>query len=322
MDKVKIGMIGAGTHAMKVHYPSLAEFGDAEIVAVSELNAERRATAAAQFHIRDTFKDYREMLADVELDAVYIIMRPRLLLDIVLDTLEQKKHIFIEKPPGITADQTRQMREAAEAAGVLTMVGFNRRFIPVMVEAKRQVEERGPITLAVGSFYHNMVGKSPYGPETGEDVVISNAIHCVDTLRWMCGEPRAVKSLIGRHHSEWDNTFNALIEFQSGSIGVLKTHYGAGARIHSFEMHSIGISALINPDIEGLIYRDGQGQPDVLDTSTVAGSGEVYKYYGFYAENHYFMDCIKEGRKPTTNFADALLTMELVDWIKSGRRPG
>ncbi|KPJ63245.1 MAG: hypothetical protein AMS15_01185 [Planctomycetes bacterium DG_23] len=321
MDKVKIGMIGAGTHSMKVHYPSLAEFEDAEIVAVSELDAQRRATAAAHFHIRDTFKDYKEMLADVEMDAVYIIMRPYLLLDIVLYALEQKKHIFIEKPPGVSADQTRQMAQAAKDAGVLTMVGFNRRFIPVMAEAKRQVEERGPIFLAVASFYKNMAGRAPYWPEAGVDVLTADAIHCVDALRWMAGEPSEVTSITARHHSDWTNTFNALIEFQSGSIGILKTHYGAGARIHIFEMHSLDISALINPDVEALIYRDGQGQPDVLDASGFAGSGEFYKYYGFYAENRYFVDCIKEGRQPMTNFADALLTMELVDWIRTGERP-
>jgi virulence factor len=319
MGKVKIGMIGAGTQAMKVHYPSLAEFEDVEIVAVSELDAQRRARAAAQFHIRDTFKDYKEMLADVKLDAVYIIMRPHLLLDIVLYALEQKKHIFIEKPPGISADQTRQMAQAAQETGALTMVAFNRRFIPVMVEAKRQVEERGPIFLAVAGFYKNMAGRSPYWPEV--DVLTADAIHCVDTLRWMGGEVKEVKSITARHHSDWTNTFNALIEFESGSIGILKTHYGAGARIHTFEMHSIGISALINPDVEALIYRDGQGQPDVLDTSELAGSGEYYKYYGFYAENRYFIDCIKQGRQPMTNFADGLLTMELVDWIRTGKRP-
>jgi len=321
MDEVKVGMIGAGTQAMKVHYPSLVKFEDVEIVAVSELNAKRRAAAAAHFHIRDTFKDYKEMLSDVELDAVYIIMAPHLLLDIVLYTLEQKKHIFIEKPPGISSNQTREMAEAAKAARVLTMVGFNRRFIPVMVEAKRQVEERGPIFLAVGSFYKNMTGRPLFWPEVSVDVLTADAIHCVDTLRWMAGEPKEVKSITARHHSDWTNTFNALIEFQSGSIGILKTHYGAGARIHTFEMHSIGISALIDPDTRALIYRDGQGQPDVLDTSNLAGSGEYYKYYGFYAENRYFIDCIKEGRQPMTNFADALLTMELVDWIRTGKRP-
>lgn len=314
MDKVKVGMIGAGGLANSVHYPSLAGFDDVEIAAISDLDEGRLKNTAEKYKVEKTYKDYKKMVNDVELDAVYIIMPPHHLFDLVIHCLNSKLNVFIEKPPGVTAEQTRNMALTAEKNGCYTMVGFNRRFIPLMTEAKRIVRERGEILQCVATFYKNSIGAGPYYAGA-IDILTCDAIHAVDSLRWMGGEVSSVASDVRNIYAEYDNSFNALLKYENGATGVLLTNWVVGKRVHTFEMHAKGISAFVNGDDKAFIYSDNKEEPLILDAREIAGSSENYKYYGFCAESRHFIDCIKNDEMPETNFADAFKTMELVNYI-------
>ena len=80
-------------------------------------------------------------------------------------------------------------------------------------------------------------------------------------------------------------------------------------------MHSKGISAFIDANDKAVVYSDNKEEGKVLEAREAAGSKENRKFYGFYDENRHFIDCVKQGRMPDTNFADALKTMELVESI-------
>ena len=142
MSKVKINVIGAGSMANFVHYPSLSKIENVEIVGICDLNEEKLKETSKKYKISNTFNDYKKMIEETTPDAVYIIIPPYQLFDIVIHCLNEKLNVFIEKPPGITSEQTRQMANLAEKKGVLTMVGFQRRFAPLIVESKRRIEER------------------------------------------------------------------------------------------------------------------------------------------------------------------------------------
>lgn len=300
--------------ANRVHYPSLAEFEDVEMVALCDLVEQKLRATAEKFHIERTYTDYKKMLAEVDPEAVYILMPPHHLFDLVIDCLNQKRHVFIEKPPGVTREQTRNMALTAEKNGCLTMVGFNRRFIPLIREVRRRVEERGPMLQCVATFYKHSIGAGPYYGGA-VDILTCDAVHAVDMLRYMGGEPSRVASDVRALHATYDNSFNALIRFENGCTGVLLTNWVAGKRVHTFEMHAKGISAFIDADDKAVLYQDNKAEPIVLDVRAVAGSDENRKYYGFYDENRHFIDCIQQGRQPDTCFADAVKTMELVERI-------
>lgn len=314
MDKVKVGFIGAGGLANAVHYPSLAEFDDVVISAVCDLDDARLNNTADKYGIEKRYKDYKKMIQEVDLDAVYIIMPPHHLFDIVIHCLNCKLNIFIEKPPGVTAEQTRNMALTAEKNGCLTMVGFNRRFIPLMVESRRIVQERGEIIQCAATFYKNSIGAPPYY-NGAIDILTCDAIHAVDILRWMGGEVISLASDIRRLYAEYDNSFNAILKFENGATGFLLTNWVVGKRVHTFEMHAKGISAFVDGDNSAFIYRDNNELAQIINAREIAGSSETYKYYGFYSENRHFIDCIKQKQAPETNFADAYKTMKLVNQI-------
>lgn len=319
LDVVRVCFIGAGAHANAVHYPSLASMEDVEIVAICDLIEERLRRTAKKYGVKNTFKDYKEMLSKVKADAIYVIMPPHHLYDIVAYCLRRGLNVFIEKPPGVTPYQTKSMALLAKHHGCRTMVGFNRRFIPLVRKVRELIEKRGPIIQAVATFYKHYFGDIIPYYDGAVDILTCDAIHAVDMLRWMCGEPIDVVSLVNKFYTNYENSFIALMKFDSGAVGVLLTNWAAGSRIHTFEMHSRGISAFINPDDKAVIYMDNKEEPITISTTEAANSEDRVYYYGFYSENRHFIDCIKYDREPETNFEDAAKTMELVYLIYKKR---
>ena len=318
MNKVNITLIGAGGMANSVHYPSLAEFEDVNLVGLCDMVESKLHATAERFEIEHTFTDYRKMLEATSPDAVYILMPPQHLFPLVIHCLSQGHHVFIEKPPGITLHQTKEMALAAEKNACKTMVGFNRRYIPLMQKVKAVVEENGPIIQCMSTFHKNAPNALYY--EGVIDVLTCDAIHAVDTLRWLGGgEVQAVASDINAFGSERENSFNALVKFTSGASGYLCTNWAVGGRIHIFEMHAQGISAYINPDAGGCakIYTS-EGLTE-MTTEEAADSDATHKAYGFYGESRHFVDCVQQDRQPLTCFADAVKTMELVQDIYRNR---
>lgn len=104
MDKVRVGVIGAGAHANFAHYPSLASMRDVEIIAISDLNEERLNRTADRYGVIGRYKDFREMVNREKMDAVYIVVPPHQLYDLAIYCLKKGLNVFVEKPPGITCE--------------------------------------------------------------------------------------------------------------------------------------------------------------------------------------------------------------------------
>ena len=314
--KVRVAFVGAGGRATNAHYPSLMDIPEAEIVAVSELDESRLKSVGKQFGIKGLYTDYRKMIEKEKPDAVYAIMPPYHLYDVAATAMEMGCHLFIEKPPAVTTEQARQMAILARKNRVLTGVTFQRRFAPVIRRGKMLCEKVGPVHSAVSTFYKNAVGGRPYY-RGAMDILTCDAIHAVDTLRYLCGgEVESVASDVRRLDAEHCNVHLALVRFSSGATGVLLTNWMTGRRMFTVEIHSPGISVFGDPEEGGAVFADGKVEPaERLDPFEISGSQEGHRAYGAYDANLHFVGCIQKGKQPETNFEDAVKTMELVDAI-------
>lgn len=317
---IRVAFIGAGARAVTSHYPSIRDIPGAEICAIAELDAEKARKAAEQFGVKAVYAGYREMIEKERPDAVYAIMPPHHLYDVAAGVLNLGCHLVVEKPPAVTTEQTRQLALLARKKGLLTAVTFQRRFCPVVRTAKRLCEERGPVHSAVATFYKNAVGAGPYYGGA-MDILTCDAIHAVDTLRYLCGgEVVSVASDVRRLLAEHVTAHYALVRFSSGATGVLLTNWMTGRRSFTIEIHSPGISAFGDPEEGGRVYADNKAEPmRLLDPFELAGSQADYRAFGPYDMNLHFMDCFRRGVAPETNLDDALKTMELVDAIYRGQ---
>ncbi|MGA1196442.1 MAG: Gfo/Idh/MocA family protein [Candidatus Latescibacterota bacterium] len=313
---VKVAIIGAGGRAVSAHYPSLQDMPDVKIVGVSELNETRLQTVGAKFGIKGLYTNYVEMIEKEKPDVVYAIMPPHHMYDVCANVIQMGCHLMIEKPPFVTTEQTRQMAILARKHNVLTGVTFQRRFAPVIRTGKSICEKKGPVHSAVSTFYKCAVGGAPYY-NGAIDILTCDAIHAVDTLRYLCGgEVESVASDVRRLDAEHCNIHQALIRFSSGATGVLLTNWMTGRRMFTVEIHSPGISVFGDPEEGGKVYADGKVQAvQELDPFAMTKSKAEHVAYGAFATNRHLIDCVKNGKQPETNFADAVKSMELVDAI-------
>jgi len=309
---VRVAMIGAGSMANRVHYPSLASFDDVEIAAVCDIDSARLQATADRYGIAGRYSDYRKMVEEVAPDAVYVIGPPHMMFDIWTWCLEQGLNLYVEKPLGITIHQARALAYLADQKGCITQVSFQRRSCPMVVKLREECLKRGPIVHAECSFFKYEI--KPY--LQARDHMMDDGVHAIDTLRWMCGgEVVAIHSVTKRVQTPDINFISALMEFDTGATGVMLNSWSSGRRIFKVEMHAPGICVEAEHENKGRLYVEGDTQGVEYDTREVAGSDELYVYGGFQAKNREFIDALKSGTQPQSCFADALKTMEVAERI-------
>jgi len=208
--------------------------------------------------------------------------------------------------------QARALARLAEERGCITQVSLQRRASPMLAKLKAECLKRGPITHAVCQFYKCDI--KPY--LAARDRMADDGIHAIDTVRWMCGGDVAhIHSLAKRVQVPDLNFFAALLEFDNGATGIMVTSWSSGSRVFRVEMHSP--RARVDADLEGKghLYADGDTKGVEYDAREIAGGGQFWVYGGFQAKNREFIDAVKTGTQPGSNFSDALKTMEVAEEI-------
>jgi virulence factor len=310
--KLKVVVIGAGRMANSVHYPSLASFDDVEIVGICDLFPGPLNETADKYKIQNRYSDYRKMIEETSPNAVYVIGQPHIMYDIWMWCLERGLNLYIEKPLGITMHQARALAYTAEKNNCITQVSFQRRSSPMVSKMREECLKRGPITHAVCKFY-----KSEIDPFLGaRDRMMDDTVHSIDTIRWMCGgEVVKIESTTKRVGVPDINFISATIEFDNGATGYLINSWSSGRRIFSVEMHAPNICAEAEHETKGYLYADGDTKGVEYDACESAGGNELFQYGGFQAKHREFIDCLKAGTQPSSNFKDALKTMEIAETI-------
>ena len=112
MNRVRLGIIGAGSIVAKKHLLALTEVHQIEVVALCRRDAGALQELADRFRIPRRYTDYRDLLGDPGIDAVLVATGPAAQPAIVMDALGARKHVFAEKPMAATSDQARLMTEA------------------------------------------------------------------------------------------------------------------------------------------------------------------------------------------------------------------
>ena len=125
IQKLKIGVIGAGWFASRRHIPAIVESNDAELVALCRRNVEQLAKMAQHFSVENTFIDYREMVDKIKMDGVLISTPHALHYDQAKYCLNKGLHVLIEKPMTITAEEAKDLLATAEEKKLIIVVGLN-----------------------------------------------------------------------------------------------------------------------------------------------------------------------------------------------------
>ncbi len=219
METLNVGIIGAGwmghVHArayqrLAQHWPDLAV--RPEVVAVAESSAAAaetftRAHGATAQSI-STWPDWRELLADPDVSAVSVTAPNFLHREIGVAVAEAGKHLWIEKPVGLTAADAMAVRDAVHASGVVGCVGFNYRHVPAVARARRIIES-GQIGVPTHARVQLLTDYAahPGSPLSwryaidrgGHGALGDLASHGVDLLRFVVGDVSSVMAQTAIH---------------------------------------------------------------------------------------------------------------------------
>ena len=283
-----------------------------EFAGICDIDAGRLQNTADKNGIDKRYANYQQMIEETAPDAVYVIGQPDVMYPLWVWCLEQGLNLYIEKPMGLTLHQARSLAYLAERKGCITQVSFQRRRCPMVVQMHDECLKRGPITHAVCTFYKCMLT-----PQTSaRDHMMDDGVHAIDTLRWMCGgEVVEVMSVCRRVQVPDINFITALLRFDNGATGVMMNSWASGRRVFRVEMHAPGICAEAEHEGKGTLFADGDTKGVEYDTFDLSGSREFYVFGGFQAKNREFIDCVRAGRQPASNFSDAVKTMEVAERI-------
>lgn len=145
---VKVGVIGAGG----ITYSSCREIeahGDAEIVAACDASEARLTRLCETFNIPRRYSDSKELLADSDIEAVYIALPNVFHAPLAEEALDTGKHVILEKPFALNLREANAVADAAQRSGKLFMLGMNQRFVPGAQKIKQLVDSG-----TLGDIYH------------------------------------------------------------------------------------------------------------------------------------------------------------------------
>src|SRR5205085_4109397 len=238
MRRVRWGLIGCGDIARRRVAPALRESPNCELVAVSRARAELAESFAAEFGARRWYGDWRHLIADEEVEAVYVATPVHLHAEQAIAAAEAGKHVLCEKPLAMSAAECDLMIAASAAGGVRLGVAYYRHFYPAVGRIKAVIasgEIGRPVVAQVNAFER-------FDPEashprrwliekrlSGGGPMFDFGCHRIEVLINLFGRVERVRSLVGNvvFEREVEDTASALLQFECGTQAALSVTHAA-----------------------------------------------------------------------------------------------
>ncbi|MGI3186541.1 Gfo/Idh/MocA family protein [Nioella aestuarii] len=261
---LKIGLIGTGFmgQAHALGYATAEKVFDMpyglSLHRVADVTEEAAARAAHRYGFAGWTTDWRDLLADPEIDVIDITAPNALHKEMALAAIAAGKHVYCEKPLAPLSADAREMAQAAKAASVVTQVGFNYLCNPMMTLAKQMIEagELGEIRSYRGIHAEDYMtdASAPHSFRTdpvGGGVLADLGSHALATAEYLLGPitgvmgdcVTAINSRPRRDGSpapvEIDDVSRAFLRFDNGASGSIEANWIATGRKmqHDFEVH-------------------------------------------------------------------------------------
>ncbi len=321
MNSIKVGIVGLGrlgkTHAKHLRY----QIPGAELTAACSIVPAELEYAKTELQVADVYTDYREMLKNADIDAVAIVTPSGEHCWQIAEALAAGKHVFSEKPLGLSLEQCKEAQQAVEAhPDSVFFLGFMRRYDPSYAYAMEKVKAG-----AIGTPYlvkatgidpeKNFAGFMRFAATSG-GIFNDMAAHDIDLMRWYLGSEVTEVYAFGSNFkhpelAEIDDveTGYAMYRFANGGAGIV--HVGRTAP-HGYHVEteivgttgSIRISAV--PEKNLAVLYNGNGVVTECIEDFPRRFAEAYRL-----EMEEFIRCIREGRKPGVSVYDGVRAAEV-----------
>ena len=192
MNSVRLGVIGCGKVACRIHLPALRRVRGAKVVAVADPVPARLAEGAQLAGGVAAFADWKELLRQDTVEAALICTPSALHAECALAALAARKHVYVEKPLASNLSQAESVLRAWEPAGLVGMTGFNYRHHPIY-QKMREIVASGTLgqVIAVRSCFTSAgewIDEWRKARSLGGGVLLDLAGHHIDLAQFVLGQ--------------------------------------------------------------------------------------------------------------------------------------
>ena len=367
MRDLGIGIIGTGfmgrSHAMAYRAAAaiLPDVPRTRLVAIADVDAGAAARAAARFGFARHTSDWRDLVSDPAIDAIAITTPNVLHKEMALAAIAAGKHVHCEKPLAPTAADARAMTEAAEAAGVVTQVGFNYLKNPLLGLAREMIAagELGTIHSFRGIHAEGFMADPdvPHAwrldPSGGPGALGDIGSHAIALARFLLGPVEGVWADLETvirdrpvtHGSRErrpvlvDDIARLTLRFARGCRGSVEANWVATGRTMqlAFDVHgSRGALSFTQERFNELLFHRADGDPHHAGYVRIE-AGPQHEPYGHFcvAPGHQlgfndlktievadFLRAVAGGPRTGPDFREALAVQEVIDAALVSSREG
>ena len=308
--------------------PAFASLENSFLAAVADPDEKRLGKVAKKYDVSATYKDYQDLVKDPNVNAVVVSLPTPLHARAALAAIEQGKHVLCEMPLAASLEEADQIIEAADKSGVILMPGLTFRFTPNYVKAK-QLYDEGRLGNLSAAMYREFIpakdlaGQWPAGSwvwnlEASGGPLYTLAVWSIDLMRWL------MNTEITQVHSSCKYTklerfggtlgYDAFasLQFANGVVGCLQysgsvTHSASASRLELVGDSTHVIEATGNDKVTLLSEEPAKTEWDVKQPGPAM--------WGHLQQDEYFVNCIKDGERPTITPEDGRKAMQVAQRI-------
>lgn len=227
---IQFAIVGCG-HIAKKHVEAIQKAPGAELVAVCDTNPQRLQEYVTEYGVKG-YTDLAEMLQDDAIDVVNICTPSGYHASLAVQAADAGKHLIVEKPIALTLEDADAIIDACNRNGVKLSVVHPNRFRPAIKVLKQAMEEGrfGKLSHANATVRWNRnqeyFDKDPWRGTKALDggVLMNQAIHNLDLMLWMMGDPEEVSSFSATRlrNIEAEDVSVGVVRFKNGALGVVE----------------------------------------------------------------------------------------------------
>lgn len=289
---LRVGVIGLGVGAQ--HIPAYASQSNCEVTALCDIDVAKRTEFAVKFPNMSITDDAMQMLTDPAIDIVSIASFDDVHAQQILTALENDKHVFVEKPLCLHANEVREIRQALKQRPHLKLSSnLILRKSPRFMRIKQMIEDG-----SFGELYH-LEAQYNYGRLAkitdgwrGEipyySVILGGGVHIIDQLLWMTKQRVVEVAAFGNRICSNDTNFKhhdmvaAIMRFENSMTATITANFGC-VRPHGHGLAIYGTKAtFVNGEPDGCLYtsRDASDKPQVIsDVHPGAAKGDLIESF-------------------------------------------
>ncbi len=267
-----------------------------------------------------------ELFALQSIEAVVVAVRHDSLAPITLEALNAGKHVLVEKPAARNAMELKPVLEKAEESGLTVKVGYNHRFHPSIIQAKRLVDigALGHLMFIRGRYGHG--GRVGYEKEwrarrtiSGGGELIDQGSHLIDLSQFFLGDFDKIDGLISTCFWEMEVEDNCFLTLQTPSkqVAWLQASWSEWKNLFSFEIY--GRKGKLQ--IDGLGGSYGIEKLTYYEMSSEMGPPKTTSWEFPFPDESWqmeideFISAIEAGRPPVGNIREAVSVLNIIDAI-------